>query len=161
MIKFYVYTSANGEYEFIEANAIEHFALHEFNPSMAFTGVSVEAEDFESALQIYQNPGCGFGEYILADEPDATVVMRQARKSVDDTWKLIHARLEYQRCMLKMKLAATKMHEANKLINEISHELHRLCGAPKDSSPTQIFEKLSTYTVQSAVKFYGDPKKSG
>jgi hypothetical protein len=63
--------------------------------------------------------------------------------------------------MLKMKLAATKMHEANKLINEISHELHRLCGAPKDSSPTQIFEKLSMYTVQSAVKFYGEPKKSG
>jgi hypothetical protein len=164
MTRYYFYSSAKDELEIIESGSLEDFAAHEFDISMVFTGVVVEAQDFGAALKVYQNPTCGEGEYMMADEPAETVTRRQianAKTGLQQSFDSVKARLEYLRACLKMKAACLKMQEANRLLNEASQELFDIHNRPKQVPPATIFERLSDATIKATIKYYGDSKKSG
>jgi hypothetical protein len=165
MVKFFVYTSAKDEYEFVEEDAIEHFAAHEFDPGvMQFSGVAIEADDFDKAMDVYRNPACGHGEYMMSDEPSATFTRRQMREvkgGLEQSFKDAKFKLEYLRCIMKMKQASMYMQMASKLIQDVATDLHVMYGTPKHITPPKIFEQLSQSTIQAVVKFNGDTKKTG
>ena len=165
MTRFYVYTSAKDEVEFIEAEAIEAFAAHEFDPSsMIFSGIAIEAADFEAAMHIYQHPACGFGEYLLTDEPVVTASKRQmlqAQGHINTTHNELQAKLEYLRACLKLQMATMKMYEANVILNDASQLLYHMYGRPSHVPIDVIFKQISDAAVKAAIKYNGDTKKSG
>lgn len=165
MVKFYVYTSSKDEFEFVEEASIEAFAAHEFDSSsMTYTGILVEAEDFDQAMKVYQNPNCGFGQYIFAEEPQATVLRKQmaaVNGKLQESFNKVHARLTYLRALLKMKLASAKMAEANHLMNEASQELFAVHNNPSNVPPKEIFKRLRDATIEATLKYYGDEEKTG
>lgn len=163
-MKFFVYTSDKDEFEFVEEASIDLFAAHEFDPiSMKFVGIAIEAEDFGQAMRIYQNPACGLGEYMVSDEPNATATKRlidKTKSSIADTFEDVQKKLKYMQCMLKMKLAAARLYEANTIFNEVSRDLYEMNKNQYDASPSDIFKKLVENTIELTIK-YGDTKKSG
>lgn len=165
MTRFYVYTSATDEFEFVESSSMEAFAAHEFDPStMMFTGVAIEAEDIGCAIRLYQNPGCGEGEYMMSDEPASTVTRRQianAKTGLQQSFDHVKAKLEYLRAYLKMKAATIKMQEANRLLNEASQELFLVHNRPEAVPPSVIFERLTNATIKATMHFNGDSKTTG
>lgn len=163
MTKFFVYTSnkeKDKDYEFVEADAIEHFATHEYDPNtMLFSDIAIEAEDFDAAMQIYQNPACGLGEYMLADEPYATTARRAVTEDVQVTFNQLHFKLQLTRCMLLMKLAASKLVEANEIMNRVCHQLYQIHGNPAHMTPDMIFDSIAKNAVNITIKYNGEPKK--
>jgi hypothetical protein len=165
MTKFYVYTSAKDELEIVEGESLEDFAAHEFDPtSMIFTGVVVEANDFATALKVYQNPACTEGEYMMADEPQSTVVRRtiaNSKSGLMATFDKVQAKLEYLRACMLMQAAAFRMQEANRLMNEAAQKLFLVHGKPDHVPPQMIFNRLSEATIASQIKYHGDSTKPG
>lgn len=165
MTRFYVYTSAKDELEFVEADSIEQFAEHEFDPtSMVFSGVAVDANDLNDALKLYQHPTSAIGEYIMVDEPQATMTKRrfvEAKSGIEQSFDKVKARLEYLRACLKMQAATMKMHEANTLLNDASQALVEIYGHPEDMPANAVFERLTEAAIKAAIKFNGNTKKSG
>lgn len=165
-MKFYIYTSKSKEdFEFVEEDSLNVFAAHEYNPeTMVFSGIVVEAEGFEQALQIYKNPACGFGEYMLTDEPSETVnkrCMGRLQSELQVACEDLNKRLEIANCMLKMKLAAMKLRDANELINQISETFYEIYDKPSHVSPQTIFDCLSRECVRHTISYNGKSKKSG
>lgn len=165
MTRFYVYKSSKDELEFIEANSLEQFAAHEFDPNThVFSGVAVDANDFDDALNLYHHPTSNVGEYIMTDEPIETVTRRQianAKTGLQQSFDSIKAKLDYLRACLKLKAACIKMTEANQLINEASQEFFALHNKPGHIQPDTIFERLSDATIKATIKYHGNTKKSG
>lgn len=164
MIRFYVYLSAKDELEFIETSLIEQFAAYEFDPTIhMFSGVAVDADDMGDALQLYEHPTSTVGEYMMVDEPQATITRRQianAKTGLQQSFDKVKARLEYLRTCLKMQAATMKMHEANQLFNQASQEFFMIHGRPEAVPPSMIFERLTDAAIKETIK-YGDPKKLG
>lgn len=160
MIKFFVYTTATAkedEYELVQAEDVTNFAKYEFDPKvMTFSGIAIEADDFQKAVQIYHNPACGFGEYLLSDEPSETAMRREINKATDDVTR----HLEYLRCVLLMKLAVSRLTEASTLFNQISDKMSHYYGDDPTMSAPKIFEALMKNTLPEVMKYDGKSKKS-
>lgn len=165
MVKFYVYTSEQDKLEFVEDAHIEQFAAYEFKPEvMKFSGVAIEAKELGDAMKVYQSPSCNCGEYMMADEPTETFTRRQMSETRNDLEKSFNEtkfKLEYLRCIVKMKQASTYLHMASRLIQDVSTDLHRMYNAPTHLTPPEIFDQLSQCAIQATIKFNGDTKKSG
>lgn len=165
MVRFYVYLSAKNELEFIETNSMERFAAYEFDPALhTFSGIAVDADDIDKASKSYQHPTSTVGEYIMVNEPQATVARRQIADSkfgLQQSFDRVKEKLEYLRACIKMQVATMKMHEANKLLNEASQELFETHGRPGAIPPNMIFDRLSDAAIKAAFKYHGDKKKPG
>lgn len=170
MTRFFVYISVKDkdkDYEFVESNTLGEFAKNEFDAkTMKFSGIAIEAEDFCKALTVYNHPDCGFGEYIIVDEPKETASklttdVCQTAIEVKSRLEQLTAKLEYLQCMLVMKLAASKLAEANKLMNDVSERIHVIYNKPSSMTPDMIFEKISKAAVEGNIKYYGESKKPG
>jgi len=162
MKKFYVYTISQNDpidHEFVEEEAIKVFAEGHYNPAiMEFTGVIVEAEDFDRALAVYKNPACGFGEYIMADEPIATSVIKQeylAKSYIEQSFKQVNNQLDVMRCVVLLKLAIAKMLEANLMLNRASEFAYEVYDKPDTTTPKKIFDSLSEKAIKDTIKYNG------
>lgn len=163
MAKFYVYTSKiddNKSYDYIPESSIEDFATNNFNPSIAmFTGIVVEANNYEDAIEVYHNPGCNRGEYLLADEPKATIEKRLFWSLAPES-RTAATSINLIRCILLLKLAASKLKEASDHFSQMSELLHDTYNNPDHMPPTKIFDTISSEYIRQLIKYNGDTKKS-
>jgi len=164
-MRFYVYTSTKDELEFIDEECLEQFAAHEFDLAIhKFSGVAIDAEDINDALISYCHPTSTHGEYLMIDEPQATVTRRDielTKNGLQESFNQVKAKLEYLRACIKIQVALTKMHEANKLMNEAANELFVVHHEPTETPPAVIFKRISDAAVNIKIKYHGDTKKTG
>lgn len=166
-MKFYVYVTKAGDhkdFEFVEEGHVDSFAESVFDASiMSFSGAAVEAATPEDAKAVYNNPACGFGEYISTDEPMATATKRALenakgviKKSFDD----MTARLNHMRIILKMRLVATKLEEANELMNQVAKDIYENANCPPDLTVEEVFRRISKPSIDAKIKFNGESEEA-
>lgn len=170
MTRFFVYTVAktaenDKDYEFVEEDALHDFATYEYNPvTMQYSGVAIEAIDFDKAMMVYNHPASDCGEYLLIDEPAETVARRELgtiQVELKTSLEKIKQQLDVARCKLMMKLAVNKLVEANKLMSNVADELYRIYGQPKNTAPDIIYRTIVDSSLQHLIKYNGDSKTSG
>lgn len=161
MNKFYVYTTTKPDgvhSEFIED--VDMFAAQEFDPrTMEFSGVMIEADSFEAALETYTRPTSSCGQYMIADEPQATVLKRRIASvstGLVSASNEVLRKLETYRNFQLVKLATLKMIEANKIVKDIAKRLHESSQFEDHTLTEQdIYAKLIVPLVNNAFKFNG------
>jgi len=160
-MRFYVYTSTKDELEFIDEECLEQFAAHEFDLAIhKFSGVAIDAEDINGALISYCHPTSTHGEYLMVDEPQATIA-RRGIAGLQESFNHVKAKLEYLRACVKIQVAMVKMHEANQLMNEAANELFVVHHKPTETPPAVVFKRISEAAVNITIKYHGDTKKTG
>lgn len=153
MNKYYVYVDKDTKARrFIDEEVLGEFATSVFNAElMEFTGVAVEAASIEYAIDAFDNPSAGAGQYYMADEPKETSLVRQTEAKLTN----ISDNLDVLRCLMSMKLAASKLHEANQLMNEVANTLHKVYKEPQHMTPAMIFKAISDEVVKQAIVYKG------
>lgn len=163
-MKFYVYvikTGSSKDLEFVEISHVKYFANSVFDPAiMEFTGIMVDAESPDQAKEVYLNPSCGFGEYVLLDEPIETATIRSIaaiKSSVIKSFDATTHKLNTMRVILKMQRVADKMREANELLNQVANDIYDMYS-DESHSVEDIFNKISKPSIEATIKFNGKSK---
>lgn len=151
-MKFYVYTSGQDSYEFV--TNIEEFAKNVFNPTtMKFTGVMIEAKGPDDAIAAYRNPSSPRGEFLLIDEPDATLIKT---KLLQTKHKILNELVEEQQVfdvLLDSRELYLKLHEVNKIISTMARKLHKICD---NENITGSIENVYTVLRYNSIKQWPD-----
>lgn len=137
MKRFYVYrVDPSNKYEFVEN--VEVYARTLYSPKTTiYTGVAIDTDNIENAEVVFSNPTSTFGEYLLADEPSATIYIRT----------LINLCLAIQEpdkesLIVKTKGIILQLAPINIALSQLARETFKVYGKPQGMTEEQIFEIL-------------------
>lgn len=164
MTKFFVYVTKregqHNDYEFVEEAALGDFAQHEYDiDTMSFSGIAIEARDFDRAMQTWSNPSSQLGEYLMVDEPNVTHMRRTmlvASQEIDASAEAMRVQMEHTRVVLMMMRVAAMLHEANRLMNETAEYVYKLGESPSHTDPAKVFEVISKSVLDRTIKYNGE-----
>lgn len=132
MKRFYVY-EVNGHFEFVED--VESFART--LESAAFTGIAIEANSEADAAEVFGKPTSDIGEYMLVDEPSATVY----RKALLDLCQSIK-NFDKELLIAKTKEIIIRLAPINVAISGLARDTYRLYGHPEKMTEEMIYNMI-------------------
>jgi hypothetical protein len=162
-MKYFIYLNrSDASLEVVQADHIDEFRDTLFNPAfMEFSGVVVETDTFQKAVDIYSNPNCGFGECFLTDEPPETLAKRTEHSlsmNLQETTDEVANNLDRIRCSLTAQLALAKMMESAELFWRVSLELHKLHNYPTHATPDDFYKLLTDAAIKKSIQSHGKPE---
>lgn len=147
--KYYVY-SIHGEKSskadglfFAKESQIAHFAETKFNPAfMSFTGIMIEAESTQDALETFYNPSHTQTEYFICDEPTETSSLRFKKND------------NFEDLVRNVSAGFIVMNNAMSIIADL---LYEQSNKPDGLSPAHFFELIKNMMI-SSLKYKNESK---